>query len=107
MREVSSHTFASARADGAVTIDVREPDEYVAGHVPGARLMPMGEVPSRLTELPRARPVYVICQSGNRSQAIAHLLVRQGFDARSVAGGTTAWEALGYPVVRGAVADVA
>jgi rhodanese-related sulfurtransferase len=107
MREVSSHLFASARADGAFTIDVREPEEYVAGHVPGVRLMPVGEVPFRLAELPRTRPVYVICQSGNRSQAIADLLVRQGFDARSVSGGTAAWESLGYPVVRGAAADVA
>jgi rhodanese-related sulfurtransferase len=107
MREVSSHVFASARADGAVTIDVREPDEYVAGHVPGVRLMPVGDVPYRLAELPRTRPVYVICQSGNRSRAIADLLIRHGFDARSVSGGTTAWESLGYPVVRGPAADVA
>jgi rhodanese-related sulfurtransferase len=107
MREVSSHEFASARADGAVTIDVREPDEYVAGHVPGVHLMPMSEVPFRLTELPRTRPIYVICQSGNRSQVIADLLSRQGFDARSVAGGTSAWESLGYPVVRGPASDVA
>ena len=107
MREVSTHAFASARADGAFTIDVREPGEYVAGHVPGVRLMPMGEVPSRLAELPRNRPVHVICQSGNRSRAITDLLVREGFDARSVAGGTSGWESLGYPVVRGAAADVA
>lgn len=107
MREISSHVFASARADGAFAIDVREPDEYVAGHVPGVRLMPTGEVPLRLAELPRTRPVYVICQSGNRSQAIADLLIRRGFDARSVTGGTSAWESLGYPVVRGPASDVA
>lgn len=107
MREVSSNAFASARADGAVTIDVREPGEYLAGHVPGVRLMPMGEVPARMGELPRNSPVYVICQSGNRSQVIADLLVREGFDARSVAGGTSAWESLGYPVVRGPASDVA
>ena len=107
MREVSTHEFASACADGAFAIDVREPGEYVSGHVPGVRLMPMGEVPSRLAELPRNRPVYVVCQSGNRSRTIADLLVRQGFDARSVAGGTSGWESLGYPVVRGPVADVA
>lgn len=107
MREVSTSAFASARAAVTVTIDVREPDEYLAGHVPGVRLMPMGEVPFRLAELPRTGPVFVICQSGNRSQAIADLLVRQGLDARSVAGGTSAWESLGYPVVRGPASDVA
>ncbi len=107
MREVSTKAFASARADGAVTIDVREPDEYVAGHVPGVRLMPMSEVGPRIGELPRTDPVYVICQNGNRSLVVADQLIRQGFDARSVAGGQSAWASLGYPVVRGAVADVA
>jgi rhodanese-related sulfurtransferase len=107
MREVSTQAFASARADGAVTIDVREPGEYLAGHVPGARLMPMGEVTARVAELPRTTPVYVICANGNRSLTIADLLIRQGCDARSVRGGTSAWEAAGYPVVRGAHSDVA
>jgi rhodanese-related sulfurtransferase len=107
MREVSTQAFASARADGAVTIDVREPGEYLAGHVPGAHLMPMGEVAARATELPRKAPVYVICANGNRSLTIADLLIRHGYDARSVRGGTSAWESAGYPVVRGAHSDVA
>lgn len=107
MREVSTRAFASARADGAVTIDVREPDEYLAGHVPGVRLMPMSEVGARADELPRNVPVYVICQNGNRSLVIADALIRDGVDARSVAGGQSAWESLGYPVIRGAAADVA
>ena len=107
MREVSTQAFASARADGAVTIDVREPAEYLAGHVPGVRLMPMGEVGLRADELPRSTPVYVICQNGNRSLVIADALIRQGFDAHSVAGGQSAWESAGYPVIRGAASDVA
>ena len=107
MREVSTQAFASARADGAVTIDVREPGEYLAGHVPGARLVPMGEVASRVEELPANAPVYVICASGNRSLSVATMLAREGFDARSVAGGTSAWESAGYPMVRGARSDVA
>jgi len=107
MREVSTRTFASARADGAVTIDVREPGEYLAGHVPGARLVPMSQVAARLDELPRNAPVYVICANGNRSLAVADLLVRDGFDARSLAGGTSAWESAGLPGVRGAHSDVA
>lgn len=107
MREVSIQAFASARADGAVTIDVREPGEYLAGHVPGVRLMPMSEVPARVDELPRSTPLFVICANGNRSLTIADILNRQGFDARSVRGGTSAWESAGYPVIRGAHSDVA
>jgi rhodanese-related sulfurtransferase len=94
--------LAAAHADGAVVIDVREPVEYVGGHVPGAVLMPMGQLPSRVGELDRSRPVFVICASGNRSRAMAHYLERAGFDARSVDGGTTAWVQAGHPVVRGA-----
>ena len=52
MREVDLPTFASARADGAMVIDVREPMEYLSGHVPGARLIPMGQLASRLAEIP-------------------------------------------------------
>jgi len=101
MSEVSLDAFASAHADGAAVIDVREPGEYVGGHVPGAVLMPMGQLPSRKDELDRSRTVYVICASGNRSGAMTDYLVRAGFDAISVAGGTSAWTASGRPVVTG------
>src|SRR5690348_6183395 len=57
MSEVSLDAFAAAHADGACVIDVREPGEYVGGHVPGAVLMPMGQLPSRTTELNRNRTV--------------------------------------------------
>ncbi|GAA5028627.1 hypothetical protein GCM10023258_24340 [Terrabacter aeriphilus] len=94
--------LAAATADGAAVVDVREPGEYVGGHVPGAVLMPMGQLPSRVGELDRHRPVYVICASGNRSRAMSDHLARAGFDARSVDGGTAAWAAAGRPVVAGA-----
>ncbi|NUR14886.1 rhodanese-like domain-containing protein [Terrabacter sp. C0L_2] len=94
--------LAAATADGAAVVDVREPGEYVGGHVPGAVLMPMGQLPSRVGELDRHRPVYVICASGNRSRAMSDYLARSGFDARSVDGGTAAWAAAGRPVVAGA-----
>lgn len=101
MREIDLKRFAAAQADGAVVIDVREPMEYVMGHVPGAKLIPMGQLPSRLSELPQDAPVYVICASGNRSLAMASFLARAGYDAWSVAGGTGAWSGSGRPVVRG------
>lgn len=107
MSEVGLDHFAAAHADGATVIDVREPREYLAGHVPGARLIPMGQLPSRLAELDRSRPVYVVCASGNRSSAMVDLLVRAGFDARSVAGGTSGWVSAGRPVVTGPRADAA
>jgi rhodanese-related sulfurtransferase len=87
---------------GATVIDVREPGEYVAGHVPGAELVPMTQLGFRLSELDSSRPVYVICASGNRSAAMTDLLVARGFDAYSVAGGTAAWARSGRPVETGA-----
>jgi rhodanese-related sulfurtransferase len=101
MREVDQTTFAAAHRGGAVVIDVREPYEFVAGHVPGARLLPMGRLPSGVARLPRGVPVYVICATGNRSLAAADYLARAGVDAWSVAGGTAAWAGAGGPVVAG------
>lgn len=99
--EVDIHAFAAARADGAQVIDVREPAEYEGGHVPGARLIPLGRLATALTSLDRHRPVYVICASGNRSRSGAALLADAGFDARSVRGGTSAWISVGLATVRG------
>ena len=105
--EVDLHTFAAAHADGGYVIDVREPQEYVAGHVPGARLIPMARLPHHVAELPPGEPVYVICASGNRSWTAAQFLIQRGLDARSVAGGTGDWAASGLPVVRGGQENVA
>jgi rhodanese-related sulfurtransferase len=88
--EITVDEFAAEREDGT-TVDVRERGEYAQGHVPGALLVPMGQLASRLGELDRSGRVHVICASGNRSKAMADLLVAQGFDAVSVAGGTRAW----------------
>jgi len=63
--------------------------------------MPLGLLPVRLQDLPRDEPVYVICQSGGRSAQAAQLLVRAGLDARSVAGGTSAWVHSGRTVEAG------
>jgi rhodanese-related sulfurtransferase len=104
MREIDIHEFAAAYDDGAEVIDVREPGEYVSGHVPGARLVPMGQLPSRLSELDRSRTLYLICASGNRSKSMASLLAQQGFDAVTVAGGTGAWVRSGRTVTTGAQA---
>jgi rhodanese-related sulfurtransferase len=88
--EISLEDYAAERERGT-TIDVRERAEYAQAHVPGAVLMPMGQLASRLGEVDRSARVHVICASGNRSKAMTDLLVAQGFDAVSVAGGTQAW----------------
>lgn len=100
MREVDLATFAAAYATGAEVIDVREPFEFHAGHVPGARLMPLARLGEFLAQLPRTGAVYVICASGNRSLTAADFLARAGVDAYSVAGGTSAWASTGRPVER-------
>jgi rhodanese-related sulfurtransferase len=88
-------------AAGATVIDVREPREYVEGHVPGAALIPLGSVPERVSEIPSGAPVYVICHSGARSNAAAEVLRANGIDAVNVAGGTMAWIQAGNEVVPG------
>ena len=88
----------AARLRGCRILDVREPHEYRAGHVPGAASMPVSEVPLRMDELGRRRPVYVICESGNRSSRVATYLYGHGIEAISVAGGTAAWRAAGRPL---------
>ncbi|MDP2772154.1 MAG: rhodanese-like domain-containing protein [Nocardioides sp.] len=101
MRETDVNQVATALQDDACVIDVREIGEYVAGHVPGAINIPMGRLMSRLDELDRGAPVYLICATGNRSGAMADALVAQGFDAVNVVGGTSAWVRSGRPVVAG------
>ena len=101
MSEISIAQFAATPPGTATVIDVRQPREYVTGHVSGSILVPMTELSSRLAELDRTRPVHVVCASGNRSGAMADFLADLGFEALSVAGGVTAWAASGRPLVTG------
>jgi rhodanese-related sulfurtransferase len=80
-------------------LDVREPWEYQDGHVPGAQLIPLGELEQRLNEVPRDRPILAICHSGQRSLAAAGYLLHLGYvSVSNVDGGTAAWIERGYPV---------
>ncbi len=99
--EIDVEGFAQAHGTGAYVIDVREPDEYFAGHVPGARLIPLGSVAGAAGALPQDERVYVVCRSGGRSLSAANALRAAGYDAVSVAGGTIAWVTSGRPVVTG------
>ena len=100
--EIAVDRLAREQSGGATVVDVREPGEYAAGHVPGTTLIPMGQLSSRLGELDKSRPVYLVCASGNRSAAVTDLLRAAGYDAYSVAGGTSAWARSGRPVETGA-----
>jgi rhodanese-related sulfurtransferase len=101
MREVEITEFADAWADGAPVVDVRERWECAAGHVPGALLMPLGNLGAHIAEIPAGDVVYVICASGNRSLQGARIVEAAGRSAVSVAGGTSGWSAQGRPVETG------
>jgi rhodanese-related sulfurtransferase len=88
------------RPSNAAVLDVREPEEFANGHVPGAVNLPQADLATRLNEVPRDRPVFVICQGGFRSLRAAQFLCQRGFsDVASVKGGTEAWRAAGGELV--------
>lgn len=101
-REISVDELEPLIAGGARVIDVREPDEYAAGHVPGARLVPLGEVPARVADcVDGGGTTYLICRSGARSANACQHLASLGHDVVNVTGGTMAWIMSGRSVVEG------
>ncbi|MEV8322443.1 rhodanese-like domain-containing protein [Kitasatospora sp. NPDC056731] len=95
--QIPSTTAAAVPADAAL-LDVREQDEWDAGHVDGALHIPLGEVIARIGELPDGK-LYVLCRVGGRSAQVVQYLVQQGRDAVNVDGGMYAWEGAGRPMV--------
>ncbi len=94
---------------GAVLLDVRENEEWSAGHAPEAQHVPMSQLTGRLQEVPAAEPLYVICRSGARSARVVAFLAQQGVSAVNVTGGMQSWAAAGRPMVAeraGATPDV-
>jgi rhodanese-related sulfurtransferase len=83
-------------------VDVREDDEWSAGHISGARHIPLGELSGRLGELSKDRPIVAVCRSGSRSAAAVRGLRQLGFDAENLDGGVTAWAKAGLPLIDGA-----
>jgi len=84
--------LADKQVDDLTILDVRQPKEYEAGHIPGALLMPLPELTDHLQRIDRTKPVMVYCASGGRSRMAAQLLSGQGFDPIiNVAGGFNAW----------------
>ena len=83
---------------GAWLLDVRQPDEWTAGHVPQARHIPLGQLGARTAELPQDQQIYVICRTGARSARAVQALNGAGWQAVNVAGGMQDWAAAGRPM---------
>lgn len=90
---------AATALTGAALLDVRESDEYDAGHAPAAQPLPLSELAERLGDVPTDRTVVCICRSGNRSARAVAFLRRKGIDAMNLTGGMRDWESSGLPVV--------
>ena len=88
------------RADAPLVLDVRTPEEFAAGHVPGAVLIPHDQLAARLGEIGRDRWVLVYCRSGRRAEAAEKVLADAGIEVRQIAGSWLRWEAEGRPVAR-------
>jgi rhodanese-related sulfurtransferase len=86
------------RDEGAVAVDVREAEEWHAGHMDGSVWIPLGDLAARAGELPRDRPLLIVCRTGARSGYAADALVAAGYDARNLAGGLQQWAAAGLPL---------
>lgn len=97
--QIPTVTVNDVAAD-AYLLDVRESDEWEAGHAPGAAHLPMMEIPARLTEVPQDREVVVVCRVGGRSAQVVAYLVQQGWDnVTNLDGGMMSWAATGRPVI--------
>jgi len=82
-------------------LDVRTPEEYAAGHIPGATLIPVQDLAEHLAEVPRDKQVYIYCHSGKRSARASKLLAEHGYtNIENIVGGIEAWKDAGYPVVK-------
>ncbi len=87
-------------AADAYLLDVREPDEWTAGHAPGAHHVPMMEIPARISEVPTDVEVVVVCRSGGRSGQVVSYLMGNGWDnVRNLDGGMQSWQASGREVI--------
>lgn len=93
-----SEAFAKLSA-GALLLDVREVDEFEAGHAPEAKNIPLSEVPDHLDPLDRSRVIVCVCRSGGRSARAGEFLLEQGFQAFNLEGGMLNWSAEDHEIV--------
>ena len=96
--EVDAVPASEKLAGDALALDVREDDEWEAGRIAGALHIPVAELAARQEEIPRERPLIVVCRTGSRSAYATEALVRAGYEAENLAGGMKAWKAAGLPL---------
>jgi rhodanese-related sulfurtransferase len=89
----------SKRRSDLHLLDVREQDEWDAGHIEGAQHIPLGQLAARMAEVPKEGVVVAVCRSGSRSDRAAKGLRGSGFEAENMEGGVTAWSRAGLPLV--------
>jgi rhodanese-related sulfurtransferase len=100
--EVSVEQASQMRESGAFVLDVREQSEWDEVHIPGSTLIPLAQLESRLSEVPKDQEVVVVCRSGNRSKTGRDTLLNAGYKTvTSMAGGIKDWQASGLPTVSG------
>lgn len=97
-REVNVEIAYEMYQNGVFVVDVRTQEEWDDYHAPNTTLIPLDELPDRLSEVPQDQEVLVICRSGNRSQEGRDILLEAGYTATSMTGGLKEWYALGYPL---------
>lgn len=101
-KEISVDEAYQLFQDGEFILDVRQPEEYEAGHIPGSVLIPLDILESRLSEIPKDNNVVVVCRSGNRSATGRDILLNAGFTSvTSMAGGMNQWVDKGYEIIVG------
>jgi len=103
--DVQPSVLSTDLAAEVYLLDVREDDEWAAGHAPEAVHIPVGTLNERAAEIPQDRDIYVICRSGARSAYAAQALVGAGWQAVNVADGMTGWAVAGRPMVSETGAD--
>lgn len=100
--EVSVKQAVEMQSTGAFVLDVRTQEEWNDYHAPDSVLIPLDQLPSRLSELPRDQEIVVVCRSGNRSATARDLLLDAGFGkVTSMAGGLSQWKSQGFPTLTG------
>ena len=88
----------------AVVLDVRQPEEYREGHIAGSKLIPLGELNNRMSELPKNKEIICVCASGSRSRSATKFLVDAGYNAFDMQGGMFMWQRAQLPVKKGSAA---
>lgn len=104
--DASTLTAADAKARMAehpqmVVLDVRQPDEFKGGHISGAKLIPLNDLPRRMAELPKETEILCVCRSGSRSSVAVSMLRRAGYNVMNLRGGMMGWQGAGFLVKKG------